>query len=51
MEAPLRELRERILAAHHTPAPLRLRGAGSKDFFGETLTGEVLDTRAHAGIV
>lgn len=47
----LKELRERIVAAHRTSSPLRLRGAGSKDFYGEKLTGEIVDTRAHAGIV
>lgn len=31
--------------------PLRLRGGGTKDFYGEALAGEVLDTRAYAGIV
>ncbi|MBI3374691.1 MAG: glycolate oxidase subunit GlcE [Betaproteobacteria bacterium] len=31
--------------------PLRLRGGGSKDFYGGALLGEVLDTRGHAGIV
>ncbi len=41
--------RVRHAAAHQTP--LRLRGAGSKDFFGYTLQGEVLDTRDYAGIV
>ena len=30
---------------------LRIRGGGSKDFHGGPLAGEVLDTRAHAGIV
>jgi glycolate oxidase FAD binding subunit len=44
-------LRERIREAAGRAAPLRLRGAGSKDFYGGTLRGEVLDTRAHAGIV
>lgn len=32
-------------------APLRLRGGGSKDFFGNAPRGEVLDTRGYAGIV
>jgi glycolate oxidase FAD binding subunit len=32
-------------------APLRLRGAGTKDFYGERVEGEILDTREHAGIV
>lgn len=42
--------RERILAAD-AQRPLRIRGGGSKDFYGGPLTGEVLDTTAHAGIV
>jgi glycolate oxidase FAD binding subunit len=51
MEPVLAQLRDRILAAHLAKAPLRLRGAGTKDFYGETLIGEIVDTRAHAGIV
>ena len=40
----------RDAAAHQTA--LRIRGGGSKDFHGGVaLTGEVLDTRAYAGIV
>ncbi len=31
--------------------PLRLRGGGSKDFYGGPLAGEVLETRGHQGIV
>jgi glycolate oxidase FAD binding subunit len=31
--------------------PMRIRGGGSKDFYGGPLKGEVLDTRAHSGIV
>jgi glycolate oxidase FAD binding subunit len=31
--------------------PLRLRGGGSKDFFGNEPRGALLDTRSHAGIV
>ena len=50
MENILNALSERIrdAAAHHTP--LRIRGGASKDFYGETLQGEVLDTRAYSGI-
>ena len=51
METSLIELRERILAANAARAPLRLRGGGSKDFYGEALAGEVLDTRGHVGII
>lgn len=31
--------------------PLRIRGGGSKDFYGGPLVGDILETRAHAGIV
>ena len=31
--------------------PLRLRGAGSKDFYGEALAGEMLDLSGWRGIV
>jgi glycolate oxidase FAD binding subunit len=31
--------------------PLRLRGGGTKDFYGAATSGEILDTRACAGIV
>jgi glycolate oxidase FAD binding subunit len=41
------EFRARILERK----PLRLRGGGSKDFYGGPLAGDVLDTRSHAGIV
>jgi len=42
---------ERIRAAAARKSPLRLRGGGSKDFYGCEPAGELLDTRAHAGIV
>ena len=34
----------RIRAASASKIPLRIRGGGSKDFYGQALTGEVLDT-------
>jgi len=43
--------RERIAAAAHSGTALRLRGAGSKDFYGERLAGEVFDLTAWRGIV
>jgi glycolate oxidase FAD binding subunit len=45
------KLQEQIKAAADRKAALRIRGGGSKDFYGNALQGEVLDTRAHAGIV
>ena len=44
-------LAERIRDASASGKPLRLRGGGTKDFYGGELRGDVLDTRAHAGIV
>ena len=40
-----------VRAAHDTRTPLRLRGHGSKDFYGGLLSGEVLDLAGHRGIV
>jgi len=40
-----------IRDAHDTHTPLRLRGHGSKDFYGGLLSGEVLDLSGHRGIV
>ena len=42
---------EKIRQAAENRTPLRLRGGGSKDFYGNAPRGEVLDTRGYAGIV
>jgi glycolate oxidase FAD binding subunit len=42
---------ERIRDAAARKAGLRLRGGGTKDFYGNALQGDVLDTRGYAGIV
>jgi glycolate oxidase FAD binding subunit len=42
---------QRIRAATADERPLRLRGAGTKDWYGQTVAGEILDTRAYRGIV
>jgi glycolate oxidase FAD binding subunit len=51
MEQVLQQFRERIAAAHAARTPLRLRGSGSKDWYGGASEGELLDTRAYHGIV
>jgi glycolate oxidase FAD binding subunit len=51
MEAELAQLCDRIRAARAAGTPLRLRGGGTKDFYGERLAGDLLDTRGHSGIV
>jgi glycolate oxidase FAD binding subunit len=47
----LQAIQETIQDAAARGAPLRLRGGGTKDFYGNEPHGEVLDTTRHAGIV
>ena len=51
MSDSLEALIEQVRSAAAAGRPLRLRGGGTKDFYGGELRGELLDTRAHAGIV
>ena len=51
MDAQLTHLLDAVRSAAADGRTLRLRGGGSKDFWGQSLTGEVLDTRAYRGIV
>lgn len=50
-QATLTAFRDAIRHATDTRAPLRLRGGGSKDFYGQHAQGTLLDTRAYSGIV
>jgi glycolate oxidase FAD binding subunit len=45
------DVRERILGAGANGTTLRLRGGGTKDFYGERLEGEILDLTPYRGIV
>ncbi|HWW21235.1 MAG TPA: glycolate oxidase subunit GlcE [Steroidobacteraceae bacterium] len=51
MDAILQDLGARIADAHASATPLRLRGAGTKDFYGEQVEGELLCLRAYADVV
>ena len=51
MQDTLQHFTDRILQASKAGQPLRLRGGGSKDFLGQSLQGEVLDTRGYSGIL
>ena len=51
MSDALAALAETIRAAGAGDKRLRVRGGGTKDFYGQSLEGEVLDTRGYAGIV
>ena len=50
MSEVLAQLQERVRAAAADHQPLRIRGGGSKDFLGESLQGQILDTRPLNGI-
>jgi glycolate oxidase FAD binding subunit len=51
MDQALARLTETIRDADVRRHPLRIRGGGTKDFYGEAPHGEILDTRAYCGIV
>jgi glycolate oxidase FAD binding subunit len=51
MDTSLHPVTDRIRTAMADSTPLRLRGHGSKDFYGNSLQGQVLDTTALHGIV
>ena len=50
MDSALAAIVDRIRAASADRRPLRIRGGGSKDFYGGRLDGELLSTAALAGI-
>lgn len=51
MQAILEQFRERIRAAVADDSALRIRGGGSKDWYGQDLRGEPFDTHGYHGII
>ena len=51
MDAALEAIIDKVRKAAERGRPLRIRGGGSKDFYGQQLHGELLDTRPLAGVV
>ena len=51
MQDILQIFTDRILHASRTGQPLRLRGGGTKDFLGQSLQGDVLETGEYRGIL
>ena len=53
MQDTLAPLIDQIQTAIAAKSPLRIRGGGSKDFYGEPFdeASPVLDTRSHSGII
>jgi glycolate oxidase FAD binding subunit len=50
MDPVIESFMERIRAAASGGKPLRIRGGGSKDFYGEPASGDLLDTRGFTGV-
>ena len=50
MTSSLKAIVERIKTAASAGTPLRIRGGGTKDFYGQLLQGEILDTTGLTGI-
>ena len=51
MQHVIQKFSETILEAGAERRQLRIRGGGSKDFYGLALIGDVLDTRAYSGVL
>jgi glycolate oxidase FAD binding subunit len=51
MELILDQLAGRIRTAAASGTPLRIRGGGSKDFYGEAVQGELLETAPFSGVI
>jgi glycolate oxidase FAD binding subunit len=51
MQQILEQFQSQVRAAAADKRALRIRGGGTKDWYGQAFDGEVLDTRAYAGIV
>ncbi|HEY8608765.1 MAG TPA: glycolate oxidase subunit GlcE [Noviherbaspirillum sp.] len=51
MEQALQEFRDVVASAGAAGKPLRVRGGGTKDWYGQQMDGEILDTREYSGII
>jgi glycolate oxidase FAD binding subunit len=51
MDHGLQQLKERIVAASADKTALQIRGGGTKDWYGHSATGDLLDTRNYSGII
>ena len=49
-DAALQHLSDTVRSAAASATPLRIRGGGTRDFLGQRLQGEVLDTKALRGL-
>jgi glycolate oxidase FAD binding subunit len=47
----IEQFKEQVRAAAADKGALRIRGGGTKDWYGQRLDGDILDTRSYTGIV
>ncbi|KQV35377.1 glycolate oxidase subunit GlcE [Massilia sp. Root335] len=51
MQNIVEQFQERVRTTARDKRPLRIRGGGTKDWYGQRLEGDILDTRGYAGII
>ena len=51
MDQVLQQFRDRIMSATRSGTALRIRGNGTKDWYGQALNGELLESTAYSGII
>ena len=51
MDQHLQQFKERIASATASGSALRIRGNGTKDWYGQELVGDILDTSTYSGII
>jgi glycolate oxidase FAD binding subunit len=51
MDPALEALQVRIRTAAEKKQPIRIKGGGTKDFYGSALEGDVVETQIYAGII
>ena len=47
----IEQFRQQVLSAAADGRTLRVRGGGTKDWYGQAVNGDLLDTRIHSGII
>ena len=47
----IEQFKEQVLAAAAAQRALRIRGGGTKDWYGQRVEGDILDTRGYKGVV
>ena len=51
IDSGIESILHQIQAARQSRTPLRIRAGGSKDFYGQSLQGEILDVSGYRGII